>query len=758
MFRVPFINVPLKSTEEVDWATPLRNYIRSTYDDPERYVDGYVTISQLRQDTRGAGKDQTGRDMLYRYYAQLELLDLRFPIDEAHIQITFTWYDAFTQTPTSQYSLAFEKASIIFNLGAILSHIATQADTSTSEGAKTAYRTFQGSAGIFHFINDSFLHAPSTDLSKEMTSMLSLVMLAQAQEVFLEKTVADGKKSGMLAKLASQAASLYMEALSSEGIKSSMIPKHWLSLAKQKYTSSLAYYYQALSLETAESHGEAISHLLQSEAFIKEAIKHCSTGYGLLISSSSNPLLSAAKDHLTLLTEKKKTVIKDNDFIYHDAIPLSSSLPAIARLPAARALSLHEIYPKEEISKIVGRDIFEKIVPYTIHQSASLYSEEKAKLFRSETENCEVADLELKSSLEYLKLPQALKIYDKDTVDEENNDFETIRIWAGEIGSGENLQDLFDRISSLRDTVSEKLNKATEVLDQESRECEFMRTKFQHQWTQQPSSIKTQHLRNDILSYKQNLVTALQSDSKLSALYDQHKPIIQQLLSPTLDWDIRAQVSKSRSSDQSNNLLDLEPDYSSTLDKNIEILKSHLSHLQNLKSTRSKALKDLKAALHKDDITSILLMNSRSSHSESDIFKRELQKFHSWQERIKIANQHQSEIIKAVTATYKEILKDPISIRIRKTVSDDEGTWKTALEQYRDSRRVWGEVITGLKNAIKFYEEIDRACGSLLQRISHFVSERRREGGEILEKIENDLPMINQERLREHLGRMNFGS
>lgn len=49
-------------------------------------------LNRLRQDMRGAGKDSAaGRDLLYRYYGQLELLDLRFPVDENHIKISFTW-------------------------------------------------------------------------------------------------------------------------------------------------------------------------------------------------------------------------------------------------------------------------------------------------------------------------------------------------------------------------------------------------------------------------------------------------------------------------------------------------------------------------------------------------------------------------------------------------------------------------------------------------------------------------------------------
>jgi BRO1-like domain len=89
------ISVPLKATNEIDWIQPLKNYIRQTYgDDPERYAEECATLNRLRQDMRGAGKDSAaGRDLLYRYYGQLELLDLRFPVDENHIKISFTWYE-----------------------------------------------------------------------------------------------------------------------------------------------------------------------------------------------------------------------------------------------------------------------------------------------------------------------------------------------------------------------------------------------------------------------------------------------------------------------------------------------------------------------------------------------------------------------------------------------------------------------------------------------------------------------------------------
>lgn len=94
MVQSPMLSSPLKQTNEIDWIQPLKDYIRQTYgEDPERYSQECATLNRLRQDMRGAGKDSaTGRDLLYRYYGQLELLDLRFPVDENHIKISFTWY------------------------------------------------------------------------------------------------------------------------------------------------------------------------------------------------------------------------------------------------------------------------------------------------------------------------------------------------------------------------------------------------------------------------------------------------------------------------------------------------------------------------------------------------------------------------------------------------------------------------------------------------------------------------------------------
>jgi hypothetical protein len=257
-------------------------------------------------------------------------------------------YDAFTHKATSQYSLAFEKASILFNISAVLSCHAAIQTRSQESGLKQAYHSFQAAAGMFTYINENFLHAPSADLSRDTIKSLINVMLAQAQEVFLEKQIADQKKIGLLAKLASQAATLYGQALEGiqENVTKAIFEKVWLLMVQAKFNlmSSMAQYYQALADDDATSHGMAIARLQVAEAHARDANK-ISNSFPSSVPPSSNLtadsgaiMADITKRHLVSVQQKLKELTKDNDFIYHQPVPDMASVPAVAKLPAAKPL------------------------------------------------------------------------------------------------------------------------------------------------------------------------------------------------------------------------------------------------------------------------------------------------------------------------------------------------------------------------------------------------------------------------------------
>lgn len=58
----PTISIPKKTTEEVDWTTPIQSLIAQSYGErPDNYAQECVNLQKCRQDAvRGAGSDMTG--------------------------------------------------------------------------------------------------------------------------------------------------------------------------------------------------------------------------------------------------------------------------------------------------------------------------------------------------------------------------------------------------------------------------------------------------------------------------------------------------------------------------------------------------------------------------------------------------------------------------------------------------------------------------------------------------------------------------
>lgn len=95
--QTPLLWIPLKQTEEVDVATPVRSLISSSYgEDPKRYSSALGALARARTDAlRGSpGSDRTARDLLYKWFHILEMLEVRFP----ELRVPFTWKDV-SQAP-----------------------------------------------------------------------------------------------------------------------------------------------------------------------------------------------------------------------------------------------------------------------------------------------------------------------------------------------------------------------------------------------------------------------------------------------------------------------------------------------------------------------------------------------------------------------------------------------------------------------------------------------------------------------------------
>ena len=339
------------------------------------------------------------------------------------------------------------------------------------------------------YINDNFLHAPSTDLSREVVHILIGVMTAQATEVFGEKLVDEKKAPALVSRSANSAAGMYaalvdeMKEFQGKGV----FDRNWLYVLqiKAKLFASSAQYYRSVADGGSGKHGAALVRMKLADTLAQEAARLANNFTYTFVSSSTPTLAHDAatslaeitKAHATLCSEAKAQAVRDNDLIYHDILPSEASLPQIEKLPAATPITIQDVYGNPDVSKLIGPDIFIRLIPLAVHESASVYSEEKAKLVRAEVERVDMSEGEIRAGLEHLGMPGIISVWQRFVEDEEGDEVEVGRAVLGLADGVErgSMDAMLRELGTEREKCERELSELSSVLDNESRECERMR-------------------------------------------------------------------------------------------------------------------------------------------------------------------------------------------------------------------------------------------------------------------------------------------
>ncbi|MGH0138811.1 UNVERIFIED_CONTAM: hypothetical protein FKN15_019539 [Acipenser sinensis] len=225
---LPLIPLGLKETKEADFSVPFKDFILEHYsEDGSNYEDTIADLMDLRQ----------------AVVNQIVVNTLR--------------YDSFTGVPVCQQNIALEKASILFNTGALYTQIATRCNRQNRSGLESAIDAFQKAAGTLNHLKETFTHTPSYDMSPAMLSVLTRMMLAQAQECVFDKIALPGIKNEYfcLCRMAQEAAkvcdvySLVYQSMIQTPVKDH-VPFFWSAMAqvKMNHYRALAHYFVATAL------------------------------------------------------------------------------------------------------------------------------------------------------------------------------------------------------------------------------------------------------------------------------------------------------------------------------------------------------------------------------------------------------------------------------------------------------------------------------------------------------------------------------
>ncbi|WVF67616.1 hypothetical protein IAT40_002374 [Kwoniella sp. CBS 6097] len=767
-FQSPLIAIPKKTTQDVDWTNPIRTIIAQSYgEDPSVYTEECSVLQRCRQDAvRGAGSDQTARDLLYKYFGQLELLELRF----AEIKVPFAWNDVFTEKLTTQTSLAFEKASIIHLISSVLSSLAQSPSRSDPEGLKRAYYNTRASAGMLTYINENFLHAPSTDLSREVVHLCIAIMTAQATEIFTEKLVEEKKSAALISRSANSTAAFYNTALDEmkEFQGKGVFDRNWLYILqiKSKLFGSLAQYYKAVADSAAGKHGPALVRFKMADTLAQEASRQTGTFAYTFVSTATpslphdagTSLQEITKAHATVCAEAKDQATKDNDLIYHEVLPSEAALPAIEKLPAAAPITIQEVYGNPDVTKLIGPDIFIRLVPLAVHESASVYSEEKAKLVRAEVERVEISEGEVRAGLEHLGLPGLVSRWRKLADDDDEVDGEgeveisgQVRRLADDVSRSPSVENSLRQLDGERERCEREFRELGALLDNESRECERMRAKYTPQFTQSPSGSQTANFRSNIASNLSALSSASSSDSNLHSILKSIQPDLNLLHSgigavESAAGRIAAGKTNPPQLDRGVSLLDLDEDVGNNkgldekekeeLRKAVADASERLDRLGKIRRERDEVLKDLKEKIQNDDVSSLLLLNRRSSGVEPQLFAAELEKFRPYQGRLASAVQASASLLQELEMLVRQVEKGKGVKEMQRGTKDRSRRVRDWERKLIEAGEGYAEIQAGLSKGLTYYESLGRVLDVLKREVKGFVNGRESERNRMVGEIE----------------------
>ena len=95
--------------------------------------------------------------------------------------------------------------------------------------------------------------------------------------------------------------------------------------------------------------------------------------------------------------------------MYHERAPDVDTLPPLDQTSVATAIPIREIFSQSEVQRVLGADVLPSLVPLTVLQNTSVYTEEQAKLVRAESARIDAANERIPEAFSALNLPDSLE-------------------------------------------------------------------------------------------------------------------------------------------------------------------------------------------------------------------------------------------------------------------------------------------------------------------------------------------------------------
>ncbi|KXS20847.1 BRO1-domain-containing protein [Gonapodya prolifera JEL478] len=720
----------------------LATYIRTAFQEqPDNYAEDFRELEALRNETIALQPSASSVRKLFKYFFQLSFVSSKFPPDENTLKIPFSWTTAFDQKgvvkSVTGYGLAYERANILWNIGAMLTVMALEENRTTGDGVTKAAAHLQKAASVFQHFQDKlrseFHSSLPSDMSDGTLRTLVALCLAQAQECGWNRTMLPENKTtdAVIARVALAASDLYLEAHRASIAAGVFYPTFINTLrAKHLIFAGIAQYRQAKVCGSKNQFGEQVARVDLAASSLDSAL-----GAKDLMGTVGPVIVERLKGLRALIAEASTAANRDNDLIYHEIVPKPESLAPIKAAVLVQTPPFPPTLPDTNApaTDSVGTPLFEKLVPVAVHQAASVYSTKRDKMVteladaaqeRTNSTNGALAAMKLPGSIEAMEQPKGVPPSVLQHADE-------VRREGGLSG----LEESVATIQTLATEVNAKMVQLMRSLDEEAVEDRELKAQFGNKWTRTSSDELTKPLRSHGLTITNKLSVAAKSDQTILKKIGDNGPGIIQLGGSKFDLEAAIPISTAASAMRI------------VQNPTVLQLKHLLSKLNGLMALRNDTLAKLKKMAREDDIHPRLLEMAANKQeiNNDDIFNQGAIKYEESKTQLRNLEQEESSVLAQIKTLNEAFVRDS-------TKDDTVRQREMAIQNLDTAYKAFREISQNVQQGMKFYSDMLPLVEKFEMQVRDFVAARRFEQQMLVKDITEsfaqlrvDTPVVGRE-------------
>lgn len=181
------IYLNLKETlNNLDFSNGFKSFISNHYkENPNGYLENIRNFNYFRETTIRLSYEPSMESInrMIEYFNTLNIVEKRFFQNSQCTNVHFTWYDSINGIESTQKSVQFEKASVLFNCCALYTQLAAICCDGNNKKLNDQMSYWLRAAGTLNYLNANFSNSPSLDMSSFLLEFFIDVFHCQAYEI-----------------------------------------------------------------------------------------------------------------------------------------------------------------------------------------------------------------------------------------------------------------------------------------------------------------------------------------------------------------------------------------------------------------------------------------------------------------------------------------------------------------------------------------------------------------------------------------------